>query len=177
MLYEERIQQILLDKMGLEAFTPKFLRVVKKAGTNIQKNEPGKRYLFLVPVNDGGNTLADVEKLKAIVQSLHQTEFENEHGRNRKFSIVSLSPFTLEAGQEATAMYHLGRLAVPRVKDETPEVEEVDPVGGAGGGGPRAVIKEERISQDRHVDLADDTHESDAMLSGSRSTRGRKGAN
>jgi hypothetical protein len=177
MLYEERIQQILLDKMGLETFTPKFLRVVKKAGTNIQKNEPGKRYLFLVPVNDGGNTLADVEKLKAIVQSLHQTEFENEHGRIRKFSIISLSPFTLEAGQETTAMYHLGRLAVPRVKEEPLEFQEADPVGCAGGGGPRAVIKEERISQDRHIDLPDDTHESDAMLSGSRSTRGRKGAN
>ena len=39
------------------------------------------------------------------------------------------------------------------------------------------VIKEERISQDPHVDLADNTHESDAMLSESRSTRGRKGAN
>ena len=74
-------------------------------------------------------------------------------------------------------MYHLGRLAVPRVKEEPSEVEEVNPVGGAGGGGPRAVIKEERINHDRHIDLADDAHEGDALLSGSRSTRGRKGAN
>ena len=43
------VHRILLEKMGVENYTPKFLKVVQPAGLNKETNQKGKRYLFLVP--------------------------------------------------------------------------------------------------------------------------------
>jgi hypothetical protein len=49
MVHEEMVHRILLGKMGVENYTPKYLKVVQPAGLNKETNQKGKRYLFLVP--------------------------------------------------------------------------------------------------------------------------------
>jgi len=47
MVHEEMAHRILLEKMGVENYSPKFLKVVQPAGLNKETNQKGKRYLFL----------------------------------------------------------------------------------------------------------------------------------
>jgi len=115
MIYDEKIHTLLLERMGLQNFTPKFLTVVKEAGINKATNAKGKRYLFFVPVHDEGNTDEAVEKFKATVQSLHDTEYVNENGQTRRFGIVNLPSVNLEIGQEAGAFFHISKTVLPRL--------------------------------------------------------------
>ena len=126
MIYDEKIHTLLLERMGLQNFTPKFLTVVKEAGINKATNVKGKRYLFFVPVHDGGNSFEAVEKFKATIQSLHDTEYVNENGQTRRFGIVNLPSTNLEIGQEAGAFFHISKTVLQRlipVKEEKKEIE------------------------------------------------------
>ena len=75
------VHRILLEKMGVENYAPKFLKVVQPAGLNKETNQKGKRYLFLYAAS---NSLMKVEKVKAIVQSLHASEYVNSNGQPKK---------------------------------------------------------------------------------------------
>ena len=144
MVYEEMVHRILLEKMGVENYSPKFLKVVQPAGLNKETNQKGKRYLFLVPVYAASNSLIKVEKVKAIVQSLHASEYVNSNGQPKKFSIVNLSPITLEEGQEAAALFHLSELVKCNSNDN-----EMQPSAAGGGRGEVIVnIKDEKVGQE-----------------------------
>ncbi len=97
MIYDEKIHTLLSERMGLQNFTPKFLTVVKEAGINKATNVKGKRYLFFVPVHDGGNSFEAVEKFKATIQSLHDTEYVNENGQTQRFCIIKGKEGKMEA--------------------------------------------------------------------------------
>ena len=144
MVHEEMVHRILLEKMGVENYSPKFLKVVQPAGLNKETNQKGKRYLFLVPVYAASNSLIKVEKVKAIVQSLHASEYVNSNGQPKKFAIVNLSPITLEEGQEAAALYHLSELVKCNWNDD-----EMQPSAAGGGREEVAVsIKDEKVGQE-----------------------------
>ncbi len=81
------VHRILLGKMGVENYTPKFLKIVQPAGLNKETNQKGKRYLFLYAAS---NSLMKVEKVKAIVQSLHASEYVNSNGQPKKFLGIHL---------------------------------------------------------------------------------------
>ena len=147
MVHEEMVHRILLEKMGVENYTPKFLKVVQPAGLNKETNQKGKRYLFLVPVYAASNSLMKVEKVKAIVQSLHASEYVNSNGQPKKFAIVNLSPITLEEGQEATALFHLSDLV--KCNWEVDDIHQA--TAGGGNGGATVSIKEEKVGQDNQT--------------------------
>jgi hypothetical protein len=90
--------------------------------------------------------LTKVEKVKAIVQSLHASEYVNSNGQPKKFAIVNLSPITLEEGQEATALFHLSDL----VKCNW-EVDDIHQATAGGGRGATVSIKEEKVGQDNQT--------------------------
>ena len=141
MIYDEKIHTLLLERMGLQKFTPKFLTVVKEAGINKATNVKGKRYLFFVPVHDGGNCVEAVEKFKVTIQSLHDTEYVNENGQSRRFGIVNLPSINLEIGQEAGAFFHISKTVLPKlvpVKEEKKDLE----------------IKEEIVTKTKSVTVA-----------------------
>jgi len=143
MVHEEMVHRILLEKLGVENYSPKFLKVVQPAGLNKETNQKGKRYLFFVPVYAASNSLMKVEKVKTIVESLHGSEYVNSNGQPKKFAIVNLSPITLEEGQEAAALFHLSEL----VKCNW-EVDDIHQTTAGGGRGATASIKEEKLGQE-----------------------------
>jgi len=88
-------------------YVPKFLEIVKEAGNNPQTGNPGKKYLFFVPVNVAGNTKTSVEKLKELIFGLHDTEYKNDKGYKKTAKIVSLQAVTLESADDGTALMHI----------------------------------------------------------------------
>jgi len=143
-LYADKIKSILLDQMG-KKYVPKFLEIVKEAGNNPQTGNPGKKYLFFVPVNVAGNTKTSVEKLKELIFGLHDTEYKNDKGYKKTAKIVSLQAVTLESADDGTALMHINNGVEQAehlqviIKDEPVEVS-------SGGGGPGHIrIKEEHV--------------------------------
>ena len=49
MVHEAMVHRILLEKMGVENYSPKFLKVVQPAGLNKETNQKGKRLLHGPP--------------------------------------------------------------------------------------------------------------------------------
>jgi len=182
MILDEKVHTLLLERMGLQNFTPKFLTVVKEAGINKATNVKGKRYLFFVPVHDGGNSVEAVEKFKATIQSLHDTEYVNENGQTRRFGIVNLPSINLEIGQEAGAFFTISKTVVPRlvpVKEEKKDVEikeenvtkpKVGPTAKKGKEGSIAEVKrEDEDSQDGDCEDEDVGKKSASIASSSAS--------
>ncbi len=101
MVPQEMVHRILLGKMGVENYTPKFLKIVQPAGLNKKTNQKGKRYLFLYAAS---NSLMKVEKVKAIVQSLHASEYVKSNGQPKKFLGIHLPSHLNSKGRDNTAL-------------------------------------------------------------------------